>query len=281
MSDKLFADSNALAANLVRGANGIWYSKARARVSYPEEGNLNCLQLEENSFWFEHRNACILALVRRFQPQGLLLDVGGGNGYVTLGLQQAGLAAALLEPGEQGASNAARRGVQLVICSTLEDAGFASASFGAVGLFDVLEHIEDETAFLRTVCSVLAPGGRLYITVPAHAFLWSADDDYAGHFRRYTLSGLCRVVQALGLQVDFASYFFFFLPLPIFLLRALPSHLGLRKQNAWASYRQEHNSRSGLVGRLLNRVLAWERVRLERGQPLAVGASCLLAARRP
>lgn len=280
MRDELLADLGVSASNLVRGSDGVWYSEGRARVSYPEDGNLNCLQLEENSFWFEHRNACILALVRRFRPAGLLLDVGGGNGYVTLGLQRAGLAAALLEPGEQGVRNAARRGVQPVICSTLEDAGFASASLAAVGLFDVLEHIEDEATFLSMVYSVLAPGGRLFITVPAHPLLWSADDDYSGHFRRYTLPGLRQVVQTAGFQVDFASYFFFFLPLPIFLLRVLPSRLGLRKQNAWDSYRREHSDRSGLVGGLLDRVLTWERSRLERGLSLAVGASCLLAARK-
>jgi SAM-dependent methyltransferase len=274
-------DPAATASNLEPGPGGLWYARNRSQVSYPEEGNLNCLDLERDSFWFEHRNACILALVRRFPPPGVLLDVGGGNGYVTLGLQRGGIAAALLEPGEQGAQNAARRGVSPVICSTLEDAGFAPGSLAGAGLFDVLEHIPDDAAFLKTLANLLQPGGRLYLTVPAYPLLWSADDDYSGHFRRYTLAVLRSRLQAAGLVPDFASYFFFMLPLPIFLLRAIPTRLGLRKTNAWDSYRQEHSSRPGWTGRLLNRLLAWEQGRLSRGQGLAAGGSCLVTAYKP
>lgn len=274
------SDLRSVAANLEEGPDGIWYSRNRTQISYPEEGNLNCLALEEDSFWFEHRNRCILAAVRQFPPAGALLDVGGGNGYVALGLQRAGVAAALLEPGEQGARNARRRGVQPVICSTLEDAGFAPGSLGGVGLFDVLEHIQDDLGFLKTVRSFLAPGGRVYLTVPAYPLLWSSDDDYSGHFRRYTLGHLVRKVQAAGMQVDFATYFFFILPLPILLMRALPSRLGMRKQNAWDSYRSEHSSRPGLMGRLLDKVLGVELACLERGRALPLGGSCLLVAQR-
>jgi len=279
-------DPSSLAANLVCGADGIWRPDARdpvsssARLSYPEEGNLNCLALEEDSFWFEHRSACILTMVRRFPPPGALLDVGGGNGYVALGLQKAGVAVGLLEPGEQGARNAYRRGVRPVICATLQEAGFAPNALAGVGLFDVLEHIEDDAGFLATIAHLLTPGGRVYLTVPAYPLLWSADDDYAGHYRRYTLAGLRRLLAGAGLAVDFASYFFWMLPLPILLMRAVPTRLGLRKPNAWASYRQEHRSRPGLAGKLLNALLRLELRRLQRKSGLPCGGSCLVVARK-
>jgi hypothetical protein len=43
------------------------------------------------SFWFLHRNRCIVSLVRRFAPDGRFLDIGGGNGYVARGLVAAGI----------------------------------------------------------------------------------------------------------------------------------------------------------------------------------------------
>src|SRR5512142_1308788 len=131
-------DVAALAANLEQGADGIWVSRGQAQqISYPEEGNSNCLALEADSFWFEHRNRCIQAVMGHFPPPGVVLDVGGGNGYVALGLQRAGFAVALVEPGWQGVQNARVRGVETLICSTLEDAGFRPGSVPAVGLFDV------------------------------------------------------------------------------------------------------------------------------------------------
>ncbi|MDR0368052.1 MAG: hypothetical protein LBH82_02795, partial [Bacteroidales bacterium] len=44
--------------------NGIFFSKNRREVSYPKEGNEFCFQLEADSFWFKHRNNCIISLVK-------------------------------------------------------------------------------------------------------------------------------------------------------------------------------------------------------------------------
>jgi SAM-dependent methyltransferase len=270
-----------MAANLEPGVDGIWVARARKEeISYPDEGNSNCLALESDSFWFRHRNRCIQALLRKYPPPGVVFDVGGGNGYVAHGLQQAGVAVALVEPGRQGIENARRRGVETLVCSTLEEAGFRPGSVPAVGLFDVLEHIAADGEYLKMVQSLLVPGGRLYLTLPAFQALWSADDDYAGHHRRYAVPGLKKIVEQAGLQVEFASYFFFLLPLPIFLARVVPTRLGLRKQEAWDSYQQEHQSRTGLAGRLLDGLLGWELRRLRSGKSMPVGGSCLLVARR-
>ena len=45
-----------LANNIEKKSDGIYYSKSNSSISYPEEGNENCMQIEEDSFWFKHRN---------------------------------------------------------------------------------------------------------------------------------------------------------------------------------------------------------------------------------
>ncbi len=273
-------DLAAIASNLELNPEGIWVARSRSEISYPEEGNLNCLALEADSFWFGHRNRCIQTLMRRFPPSGTVFDVGGGNGYVALGLKQAGIPVALLEPGWAGIRSAQQRGVDTLICSSLEDARFQPGSLPAVGAFDVLEHIEQDQCFLSKVHELLVPGGWVYLTVPAYQQLWSADDNYSGHFRRYALSHLRDLLSQVGFRVNFASYIFFMLPLPIFLFRSVPTRLGWRKQEAWDRYQKEHRNQSGLAGQLLERLLDWELSRLRAGHTIPVGGSCLIAAQK-
>ncbi len=165
-----------------------------------------------------------------------------------------------------------------MVCATLEDAKFRDGSLPAAGLFDVLEHVEDDTAFLRQLHAKLAPGGRLYISVPAYRLLWSVEDDYAGHFRRYRLAELGRVLEAAGFRVDFATYIFSFLPLPIFVMRSLPSRLGIVREYNVRRTEREHLRQSGIGTKLTNWLCNWELVRLRQARKLALGGSCLVAA---
>lgn len=273
-------DLTLLADGLELGPDGIWVARELSTISYPQEGNLNCLALEADSFWFAHRNRCIQTLLSNFPPGGVFFDVGGGNGYVALGLQAAGFPVALLEPGWQGIQAARSRGVQVLIYAALEDAGFHPDALPAVGMFDVLEHISNDVGFLGTVRDLLAPGGRVYLTVPAFQQLWSVDDDYAGHYRRYSRASLGRVLGEAGFEVEFSTYIFFMLPAPIFLMRTLPAKLGLRKKESWDRYQQEHGSQPGWVGRVLDLLLDWELAQLHRRRAMPVGGSCLVVARR-
>lgn len=265
-----------MAEGLVPAGPGLWVASAPgAAVSYPEDGSGFCLGLEDGSFWFRHRNRCIVDLVRRFPPAGTVWDVGGGNGFVSRGLLEAGFAAALLEPSREGAENARRRGIPTVVCATLADARFRPGSLPAAGLFDVLEHVADDGGFLDLLHRCLAPGGRLYLTVPAHAWLWSDNDRHAGHFRRYGEPGLRRLLAGHGFRVDWCSPFFGPLVLPILLLRSLPSRLG-RKRDAAQTARQ--HAPGGPAPALLGRLLGREERRLARGERAALGSSLLLTA---
>lgn len=251
-----------------------------ARVSYPADGNARCFEHEDRSFWFGHRNDCILAAIRRFLPGGPILDVGGGNGFVTRRLLDEGFDAVLLEPGEVGAENArVHRKIPVIIRSTFEDAALSPGSQDAIGLFDVVEHVEDHEQFVARACSLLRPGGRLYVTVPAHGWLWSPSDANAGHFRRYDRAALVRLLHGNGFEVEYFTYFFRFLLLPVLLLRVLPFRLGLKQKLLPGD--TEHASGDGPARQALGLLCAAERRAIAAGRALAgTGTSCLCVGRR-
>jgi SAM-dependent methyltransferase len=267
-------------ANLALDRHGIWTHAGRRELSYPESGHAAYFRLEDSSFWFAHRNRCILAALRRFPPSGPVLDVGGGNGFVAKGMIDAGFPAALLEPGPVGAFNGKTgRGIPDVFCATLEDAGFPEASLPAIGCFDVIEHVEDDSALVARFHGLLRPGGMLYGTVPAYPGLWSASDAGAGHFRRYTPTALRKLLSS-GFETLYCTAFFSALTVPVFLTRSLPYRLGFR--GSLLSAETEHGAGGGSsrIARLLEAVLSGEAGRIAAGKSRRAGTSLIFVARK-
>ena len=66
----------------------------------------------------------------------------------------------------------------------------------------MLEHIEDDAGALKNWASWLKPGGTLLLSVPARMKLWTAGDEWAGHFRRYERSQLIDLLQASGFEIE-------------------------------------------------------------------------------
>lgn len=271
-------DLKQYAVNLVPGEDGIWTAAPVSAVSYPSEGNAVLAALEERSFWFNHRNRMLLQLLGRFEPPGALFDIGGGNGFVSRAFQEAGHEAVLVEPGRAGAERARERGVAKVICASFQDAGFRKGSLPAAGLFDVLEHIEKDEAFLVDLRQAMATEGRLYLTVPAYRSLWSGEDVEAGHFRRYTRGELLGKLRSNGFDVEYCTHMFSFLWLPILLGRALPYRLGIKPRQLSERQESAHRPPSALVSRIIEAFMGVERTRIAKGG-LPMGTSIVAVAR--
>lgn len=94
------------------------------------------------------------------------------------------------------------------VCGSVLALPFADGSFDVVGAFDVLEHSEPEQLALAELRRVLAPGGRLLMSVPAYQWAWSGHDVANGHHRRYTRSRAVATVEAAGFEVLRATYGF-------------------------------------------------------------------------
>lgn len=85
----------------------------------------------------------------------------------------------------------------------------AGKEYDVITMFDVLEHVEEDTAFLQeTMARFAAPGARLFCTVPAFHSLFCAHDAFLNHHRRYNRHGFQQVLAAAGLRVMASGYLF-------------------------------------------------------------------------
>jgi SAM-dependent methyltransferase len=272
-------DIEQITSLLIEDEYGIYRNPAQTALTYPSDGNARCFQLEDNSFWFKHRNQCIISMIKRFTPEGLILDIGGGNGYVTKGLLDQGLNAALLEPGPVGAYNAkVERKIPTVICSTLENANFQPSTINAISCFDVIEHIQDDREFINQIGKVLKSGGLLYGTVPAYKWLWSGADVRAKHYKRYTLEDISLLLKP-EFELLFTSYLFAPLVLPIFVSRRMPYLLRFARQASALPAHVEHGT-EGKNSKILDYFLWQEYKKIAAGAAIKYGTSCLFTARK-
>lgn len=260
---------------------GIYHSDFSEEISYPDDGNDLCLEVEDHSFWFRHRNNCIIEMIRNYPPQkkGPIFDIGGGNGYVSKAIMDAGWDAILVEPGLSGAKNAKKRGVSHVVCATSQSAKLKHGTLPAIGVFDVVEHIENDIGFLKHLWELLPPGGMIYLTVPAYQSLWSLEDEDGGHFRRYTLKSLEVKLEQSGFSVKYSTYFFTFLPFIIFLFRTLPYRFNLlKKANNYTRRKNDHSIRQGLHKKVLKFIMNLEIIIISKKNKIYHGGSCLISA---
>lgn len=176
--------------------------------------------LYSRHWWWRAREGYVLRWVRRIARGRRLriLDVGCGDGFLWKKLDALGDVEGIEPDGALIAPTSPYRG-------RIEVSPFPGRSrerpYDLILMLDVLEHIEDDRAALRKVHELLAPGGHLVLTVPAHMWLWSEFDAVNHHHRRYARRPLARLVAEAGLSVVSARYYYFWPVLPLVARRVL------------------------------------------------------------
>jgi SAM-dependent methyltransferase len=74
-------------------------------------------------------------------------------------------------------------------------------TYDVVCAFEVLEHIDDDLAALRSWLKHLRNGGHVVVSVPEGPERFGPSDVQVGHHRRYTEESLTAVLTAAGLEV--------------------------------------------------------------------------------
>lgn len=176
-------------------------------------------EIEKVHWWCVSRRDILVDLTRSLLPQGgKVLDVGCGTGFFLEGL--AAGAESLMQgegPAIEGwgldaeplaVSMCRERGLTQVHQGSASDlSAVAEQRFDLIFMFDVLEHLDDDQQALREAARLLAPGGRIVVTVPAFRFLWSKHDDVSMHKRRYTRPELAAAFRGAGLPLAKHTYF--------------------------------------------------------------------------
>jgi SAM-dependent methyltransferase len=110
----------------------------------------------------------------------------------------------------------------------LPDGMPALPAMDLIGAFDVIEHVADDAAALKSLYATLKPGGYLLASVPAYPWLWSEHDVRNHHHRRYTRSHFRLVLAKAGFEIVRLSYFNAHLFPLIAGIRCLRNALGLQ-----------------------------------------------------
>jgi len=190
---------------------------------FPPERYPVLARFESDNFWFRSRNKLVLwVLKRHFQNMKNFLEIGCGTGFVL-----SGVAAAFPEV-SLSASEIDSAGLPFVRQKAPSADIFQmdarqipfKKEFDVIGVFDVIEHIEEDEKVLDQLYNACKPGGGVIITVPQHPWLWSKIDDFSHHKRRYTRKELVDKIKGAGFEIV-ETFSFVSLLLPVMLLSRL------------------------------------------------------------
>jgi SAM-dependent methyltransferase len=98
-------------------------------------------------------------------PVARLLDIGCGNGQFLLEAQSVGWDAVGVDTDSATAEAARSRGLEIHVGS-VEELGLRDASFDAITMAHVLEHLPDPIALLAECRRLLKESGRLWVATP-------------------------------------------------------------------------------------------------------------------
>jgi SAM-dependent methyltransferase len=256
------------------------YSAFAAELAFGGEGFDSRLferlaAVEPRSFWFAHRTALLLwALQKAFPSAKSLLEVGCGTGFVLARLSVARpelrLAGTELFLDGLDIARARLNGTVELVQADARALPYKD-EFDVVGAFDVLEHIAEDTVAVQELARAARPEGGVLLTVPQHPRLWSKEDEFARHQRRYTESSMRRLLESAGLRPVLVTSFVT-LPLPALAI----SRLRRRSDRDVI----DDLVPGPLIDRILRAVLSLERILLGAGLRLPFGASLLVAAKK-
>jgi SAM-dependent methyltransferase len=263
----------------------MWAATSSTSEAPPPRPDFGALAAAEGGhFWFRARRALVETLtrqaVRDLPARPRVLEIGCGNGGMLAVLAAACPGTRVVGMDLFGEGLHEVSGPALLVQADAVAPPFR-AVFHLIGMFDVLEHVPDDLEALHHVRGLLAPGGRLVLTVPGHPRLWSYADEASSHFRRYTLQGLERRLADAGYVADYTTHFMTAVAPMVWLSRRLAplaARVGGRSTSSNALAHAELRV-PGPLNRLLGLACAPERALIARQWRLPIGTSIAALAR--
>ncbi|WP_082474667.1 class I SAM-dependent methyltransferase [Sphingomonas sp. Leaf343] len=165
---------------------------------------------DSTHWWYRARRDILADYLTRYGdvPAGArILEIGCGTGHNLPMLAKFGSVEAIeIDPAAREIASE-RLGRPVGDAPLPELPGVERGAYDLVAVLDVVEHIEDDVAALAAMKSLLKPGGKILIAVPAHQWMWSAHDVVNHHHRRYSKTTLKTAIERAGLKPDRLGYF--------------------------------------------------------------------------
>lgn len=184
--------------------------------------------------WELSRVECVIKEVINYHNGKNILDIGCGDSYLDYKLIDE-----IKDINKiYGIDIHAKKEINIGKYSIVNDyKKLKNKKFDTILMFDVLEHIENDSKFLEdTVIPLLKNDGRIIITVPAYQFLFSNHDKELKHYRRYNIKMFKELSLKLGFKI--VNYHYFYSSLVFF--RLITKLLGGdNKVNEW-KYDDKH-----------------------------------------
>lgn len=144
---------------------------------------------------------CVDRLIDQYGLAGPFLDAGCGAGDVSRHLAAKGWKGKAIDFSDVAVARARTvlsgfPGVSLEKKSLFDE----NDVFKTVLMMDMIEHIEDDAQALKKTCSLLEAGGHLVISTPSNPREWRWDDDFYGHYRRYTENEIKEKLGSAGFE---------------------------------------------------------------------------------
>jgi SAM-dependent methyltransferase len=211
-----------------------------------------------------------------------IMEVGCSAGHLLADMRRS-LPNATLTGGDYTLGTLVKLGEKMpdipLVRFNLADSPLPSDAYEAMVLLNVLEHIEDDVAATGHIARMLKPGGVAIIEVPAGPELFDDYDRQLQHFRRYTLPGLCKVIEGAGLKVERRNYLGALIYPAFYLAKKLsqvsPKPAEEREQHVTSAI--SATSRLNPIG---HAIMALEEA-MSRAIEFPRGIRCVVTARKP
>jgi SAM-dependent methyltransferase len=119
---------------------------------------------------------------------------------------------------------------------------FTEDLYDCVIACEVMEHVEDDQAFMASLHSHIRPNGQTILSVPAHMKFWTIHDEITGHYRRYERNELVDLFRKTGFEnIRVIAYGYPFIN-ALRRLRALYARRQARVKREWDKNRQTQKS---------------------------------------
>lgn len=171
----------------------------------------NILREHIKDHWYYKSKAAALSKCLGSNRYASMLDIGAGSGFFSRYLLNKGSVTSVtcVDPNYSQEFSTKVNNRALEYRRTIE-----KSNAKLVLMMDVIEHVDNDSELVQKYSNMVPRGTTVVISVPAFNILWSKHDTFLGHKRRYTRRALIKTVEATGLKVTHASYYFGFL-LPI------------------------------------------------------------------